>query len=101
MKKKTPETIVKTEVKSWLNWNGWFTHHLMAGLGSYPGLSDIIAMKNGVVLFIEIKSKTGKQSENQTTRKPDCMTHFSLAFWLSGFPVARLPLNTTLNPEEL
>ena len=29
------------------------------------GLSDVIAIKNGLVFFIEIKSETGRQSDNQ------------------------------------
>ena len=64
--KKTPENIVKKEIKDWLTLHGFFHFHLMAGLGSYPGTPDRIAIKDGKVLFIEIKGPTGKISENQT-----------------------------------
>jgi len=64
-KKQTPENLVKAEVKMWLDAHGFFHFPLTAGLGSYPGLPDRIAVKNGVVLFIEIKAPNGKLSEAQ------------------------------------
>jgi Holliday junction resolvase-like predicted endonuclease len=54
----------------------------MAGMGSYRGATDMVAMKDGIVLFIEIKSKTGKQSENQIKYQKsvtDAGCHYILA----------------------
>ena len=65
MKKVTPETAIKKEVKDYLKLRGWFEFPITQGLGSYPGISDIIAVRNGVVLFIEVKTETGKQSGAQ------------------------------------
>lgn len=82
MKKQTPETATKGQIKDWLTLKGWFHHHQMAGMGSYPGQSDIIAMKNGIVLFIEIKSKTGVQSKKQEDYEKsvtDAGCHYILA----------------------
>ena len=64
--KQTPENLVKEEIKDWLDVYGFFHFHLRAGLGCYPGLPDKIAVKNGVVLFIEIKGPKGYLSDAQT-----------------------------------
>jgi hypothetical protein len=37
----------------------------MQGLGSYRGISDLIAIKNGRVLFIECKAPEGQLSKYQ------------------------------------
>ncbi len=59
------ETQVRAEVREYLQWSGWFVFYLLQGLGSYPGLSDLVAAKDGRVVFIELKRPTGKQSEKQ------------------------------------
>ncbi len=61
----TPETTIKKEIKGWLRLNNWFVFHLLAGLGCYPGAPDLIAVKRGTVLFIEVKTETGILSDNQ------------------------------------
>jgi Holliday junction resolvase len=60
--KLTPENIVKRQIKDYLWIRGWFNFPLMQGLGCYPGAPDRIAIKDGRVLFIEIKAPKGKQS---------------------------------------
>ena len=68
----TPETIIKKEIKDWLKLNRWFVFHLLAGLGGYAGISDLIAIKDGTVLFIEVKTKNGKMSPGQIKFQVDC-----------------------------
>jgi len=63
--KLTPENIVKRQIKDYLWIRGWFNFHLQAGLGCYPGAPDRIAIKNGRVLFIEVKAPKGNQSGYQ------------------------------------
>lgn len=65
MKKLTPETIVKKQVRGYLRIRGWFVFHVLQGLGAYPGISDFIAMKNGRVIFVECKAPKGTQSDQQ------------------------------------
>ena len=65
MSKKTPENLVKDEIKDYLNLKGWFHFPVMQGMGSYHGIPDRIAVKDGVVLFIEVKSPSGKLTEHQ------------------------------------
>jgi Holliday junction resolvase len=66
VKLKLSENDVKKMVKEYLSIKGWFHFHLMAGMGSFAGAPDIIAIKDGKVLFIECKRpKGGKQSPKQ------------------------------------
>jgi hypothetical protein len=65
MPKLTPETAEKIAVKDYLDAKGYFHFPLLQGLASYKGLPDRIAIKNGKVYALEIKTKKGKQSEYQ------------------------------------
>ena len=65
MKHQTPENLVKKQVRDYLRIRGWFVFPVMQGLGSYPGISDLIACKNGRVLFIECKAPGGVLSNYQ------------------------------------
>ena len=71
MKKQTEETAIKHQVRDYLRHMGWFVFHVLQGLGSYKGISDMIACKDGVVLFVEIKNPRGKQSDNQIKFQSD------------------------------
>lgn len=64
-RKRINETDIKNQIKDYLYLRGWFNFPLTAGMGSYPGLPDRIAVKNGRVLFIEVKTAKGKQSPKQ------------------------------------
>ena len=63
-------------MKDYLNIRGWFNFHLMACTGSYKGAPDIIAIKNGRTLYIEVKRPGGKQSDHQR--------EFQHNIWLKG-----------------
>jgi Holliday junction resolvase len=64
-RKQTPETILKQHIKRYMAFKGWFIFPVTQGLGSYKGISDLIAIKNGRVLFIEVKTPRGRQSDYQ------------------------------------
>jgi len=64
-RKMTPETLLKRDIKQYLGYHGWFCFHVLQGLGAYKGVSDMIAIKGGNVLFIEVKRPRGTQSEYQ------------------------------------
>ncbi len=59
------ESEIRQQVKEFLQWRGWFVFYNLQGLGCYPGLSDLVAVKHGKVVFIELKTKRGKQSNDQ------------------------------------
>jgi len=56
------ESDIKKQIKEYLKWNGWFCFHILAGMGMYKGIPDLIAIKNGILLFIEVKQAKGRQS---------------------------------------
>lgn len=64
-KKLTPETALKRDVKRYLTFKRYFCFSILQGLGAYKGIPDIIACRNGQVLFIECKAPKGKQSPDQ------------------------------------
>ena len=61
------ENDVKCQVKDYLRIMGWFWFYNRQGLGSYPGIPDFIAIKNGRTIYIEAKSPTGTQRFAQKT----------------------------------
>lgn len=65
IRKLTPETIIKRTIKQYLGYQGWFNFPILQGIGSHRGICDIIAAKNGVTLYIEIKTPKGKLSTHQ------------------------------------
>lgn len=71
----TPETAIKKEIKDWLRLHQWFVFYLLAGIGAYTGASDLIAIKKGLVLFIEVKTKNGKMSPGQLKFRADIKNH--------------------------
>ena len=71
----TPETAVKKEIKDWLNIKGWFNFPILQGLGSYKGIADKITIKNGIVLFVEAKSETGKLTPDEENFRNDIISN--------------------------
>jgi len=65
----TPENAVKAAVKEWLSYHGWSHWWHLAGMGAYPGLPDIEAIKDGRTVYIECKSPQGSLSGAQEAFK--------------------------------
>ena len=59
------ESEIRKQIQEYLQWTGWFVYYNLAGLGSYPGLSDLVAVRNGQVVHIEVKRPGGVQSDRQ------------------------------------
>lgn len=58
--------VLVHQVRDWLSWHGWFCFPVLQSLGAYKGISDLIALKNGKTVFIEVKtSRSSGQSEHQ------------------------------------
>ena len=64
-------------VKDYLTIKGWFWFRIQQGIGAYKGISDLIAIKGGRVLFIEVKgqSKKAKQSNDQIEFEKKIVSH--------------------------
>ena len=69
------ENEVKKQVKDYLNLKGYFHYPNLQGLGAYKGIPDRIAIKNGRVLFIEVKKPGAKQSVNQLAFQSEIWQH--------------------------
>ena len=80
------ETTVRNQVRDFMRLNGWFVFHVLQGLGAYLGVSDLIAIKDGRLIFVELKApegvdkrgrkkKAGRQSENQVKFEFDVESH--------------------------
>lgn len=65
MAKTQTETLIRRNIVAALRLAGWAVFYIFQGLGSYKGISDLIAMKDGKTIYIECKTPTGKQSEHQ------------------------------------
>lgn len=69
---KVTETDIRRQVRDYLRIRGWFVFHILqGGVGVYRGITDLIAVKDGRVLFIELKTKTGRQSDHQRKFQAD------------------------------
>ncbi len=62
---KMTETDIRRQVQDYLRWRNWFVFYVLQGLGAYRGIPDLIAVKCGRVLFIELKTPRGRQSDHQ------------------------------------
>lgn len=66
MAAKTPENEVKASIKKMMMDDGWMCQsNPQFGYGTVKGRPDMEFYKNGMVIFVECKSKTGRQSEDQ------------------------------------
>ena len=59
------ENDIKIQVKQYLDLRGWFNFYILQGLGSFNGIPDRIAIKDGRTLYLEIKKPGGTQSPAQ------------------------------------
>lgn len=62
--KQTESTILKA-VRDFLNRNGFYVVRIHQGLGSHKGISDLVALKDGKSLWLEVKTEKGKLSRYQ------------------------------------
>lgn len=52
-------------IRQALSFRGWRTYRIQQSLGSHRGFADLIAIKDAVTLFIEVKAPRGKLSSYQ------------------------------------
>ena len=73
---KQKETIIRNSIVSELRRSDWFViYNMQMGFGQHKGLADLTCMRNGEVVFVEIKTETGKQSAEQVQFQKDCESH--------------------------
>mgnify|MGYP001446516152 CR=1 FL=1 len=72
---KLTETDIRRQVTDYLQLRQYFCFYVLQGLGAYKGIPDLIAVKNGRVLFIELKTPRGRQSDYQRKFQADLEAH--------------------------
>jgi Holliday junction resolvase len=65
MRRINPETHIKRAIRDYLEWHHWMVVTLWQGAMSYKGLSDLFAIRDGRVVWVECKTPTGKLSSYQ------------------------------------
>lgn len=59
------EKEIQNDIRRYLQLRGWYVIRIQQGMGAHKGLSDLIAVKDGRVVFAEIKTPRGRLSEYQ------------------------------------
>ena len=60
-----PESLILKLCRDYLRAAGWYTLRMQQGLGCEKGLSDLVCIRKGRVVFCEIKTPTGRLSDWQ------------------------------------
>jgi len=62
---KESESGILRAVRDYMRLRGWFVIRMQQGLGSHKGISDLVAVKEGLTVWIEVKTAKGKLSKHQ------------------------------------
>jgi len=60
-----PESYIRKAICDYLCIRRWLVFPVVQGPLSYPGISDLIAVKAGRTVFVEVKTSTGRLSAAQ------------------------------------
>jgi len=74
-KLKLKESDIQAVIKRYLQWNGWFVVKIHQSLGSYKGIADLYALKDGQHVWIEVKTPKGRLSEHQEKFRREIVGH--------------------------
>lgn len=69
------ENEIQQDVREYLQWRGWYVIRNQQSLGSHRGLADLTAIKDGRVVFIEIKTPEGRLSRHQRNFRDEILSH--------------------------
>ena len=70
-----PETVIRRQIRAYLQTLGWLVVYHMQGPLSYKGFPDLTAVKDGRTVYIEVKTAKGKLSANQKQFQKDLTEH--------------------------
>ena len=62
---KLNETHIKSQIKDYLAIKNIFNYPVLQGMGAYKGIPDRILHYRGRVIYLEVKTQTGKLSPAQ------------------------------------
>lgn len=72
---KITESNIQAAIKEYLQWHGWMVVKIHQSLGSYKGIADLYALRNGRHVWIEVKMPKGRLSEHQVKFREDVLAH--------------------------
>jgi len=74
------ESVILNATRQSLRLKGWYVMRIQQSIGCHPGISDLIAVKRGMTIFVETKSPKwrGKLSKDQVKFKDNIETHGGL-----------------------
>ena len=64
-KHQQPETAILRVCAGYLRAAGWYVMRVQQGIGCHKGISDLICVRKGRVVFAEVKTATGRLSDWQ------------------------------------
>jgi hypothetical protein len=73
-------TALKRMVTEFLEWSKWFVvpnveGRSKSGEHSYPGITDLVATKNSITVWIEVKVNGDRLSADQEKFRDDILAH--------------------------
>lgn len=74
-RKQTPEGAVLRQVRDFLRLHGWKVVRIHQSLGSEKGIPDLVAIREGRHVWVEIKAPKGRVSEAQAGWLQDLEDH--------------------------
>ena len=75
---KEKESDIQAAIRDYLRLKGWLVIKIHQSLGSYKGIADLYALKNGAHVWIEVKTSRGRQSKDQVKFQADVEAHGGL-----------------------
>lgn len=70
-----PETLILRAVRCELERAGWHVLRQQQGLGCVKGVADLVALRGGRTVWLEIKTQTGRQTADQVDFERAIVVH--------------------------
>lgn len=83
------ERDVLRQCRDYLKWKGYFVIRIQQGLGCHKGITDLIAIKDGITYFVEVKGENGHLSDYQEQFRRDIQEHKGTYIWVNSLDQLR------------
>ena len=65
------ESDIQRDIKTYLQYKGWFVVKIHQSMGSYKGIADLYCLKDGQSVWVEVKTPRGRIGEHQERFRDD------------------------------
>ena len=69
------ESDIQRDIKTYLQYKGWFVVKIHQSMGSYKGIADLSCTKDGRHVWVEVKTPRGRMSGHQERFRDDVVRH--------------------------